>query len=139
MTDGISKSIQINTADAPWEGADNNIKWTDGREYGRFRRLLRKDPHGLTVMVRIVAPPGKAWKIVGRASELGEDVYIVKGAYYDTAGKIVARDGAYMFNAPGALHGGISIDLTMYIHWCSGKGDEMVSQKLIDFEPKEFV
>jgi hypothetical protein len=29
-------------------------------------------------------PPGKVWKIVGKASELGEEVYILDGAYYDT-------------------------------------------------------
>jgi len=42
-----------------------------------------------------------------------------------------------MFNAPGARHGGISYDLTIYIHCCSGEADEIVSIDLIDFEPKE--
>jgi len=42
-----------------------------------------------------------------------------------------------MFNAPGAIHGGISCDLTLYIHCCSGEPDEIVSIDLIDFEPKE--
>ena len=83
------------------------------------------------------APPGKAWKIVGKASRLGEEVYIMAGAYYDTAGRIVAGPGTFMFNAPGAVHGGISCDLTLYIHCCSGEPDEIISVGLIDFEPKE--
>ncbi len=38
--------------------------------------VLRQHSHGLTVISRYTAPPGKAWKIVGKASELGEEVYI---------------------------------------------------------------
>ncbi|HTV30334.1 MAG TPA: hypothetical protein VMF32_21475, partial [Xanthobacteraceae bacterium] len=112
-------------------------KWTDGKEYGRWRRVLRNHPHGLTVIARYVAPPGKAWKIVGKATELGEEVYIMAGAYYNTEGRIVAGPGTFMFNAPGAIHGGISVDLTLFIHCCSGKPDDLVSANLIDFETKE--
>ena len=43
----------------------------------------------------------------------------MEGAYYDTKGRIIARPGTFMFNAPGAIHGGISCDLTLYIHCCS--------------------
>ena len=128
-----TRSFQIHPDDAAWESADYNITWQDGREYGRFRRVLRRDAHGLTVIARFVAPPGKAWKIMGRAPELGEEVYIMKGAYYDTRGRVVAPEGSFMFNAPGALHGGISTDMTLYLHWCSGKPDEIVSVDLIDF------
>jgi len=42
-----------------------------------------------------------------------------------------------MFNAPSARHGGISCDLTLYIHCCSGEPDEIISIDLIDFEPRE--
>ena len=127
------KSFSIGPEDSPWEPADYNITWTDGKEYGRFRRVLRRDHHGLTIIARFVAPEGKAWKIVGRAPELGEEVYLLKGAYYDTQGRIVAPEGSFMFNAPGALHGGISTDMTALIHWCSGKPDDIVSTELIDF------
>jgi hypothetical protein len=41
-----------------------------------------------------------------------------------------------MFNAPGARHGGISCDPTLYIRCCSGEPDDIVSIELIDFEPK---
>jgi hypothetical protein len=99
--------------------------------------VLRRHPHGLTVISRYKAPPGKAWKIVGRASALGEEVYIMDGAYYDTQGRIVAGPGTFMFNAPGAVHGGISCDLTLYIHCCSGEPDTIVSIDLIDFESAE--
>jgi hypothetical protein len=86
---------------------------------------------------RYKSPPGKAWKIVGRASALGEEVYIMEGAYYDSRGRVLAGPGTFMFNAPGAVHGGISRDLTLLIHCCSGEPDEIVSVDLIDFEPKE--
>ena len=59
------------------------------------------------------------------------------GAYYDSNGRILAGTGTFMFNAPGAVHGGISCDLTLLIHCCSGEPDEIVSVALIDFEPKE--
>lgn len=131
------RSFQIHPDDSPWEPAGYNILWEDGREYGRFRRVLRRDTHGLTVIARFVAPPGKAWKIMGRAPELGEEVYIMKGAYYDTRGRVVAKEGTFMYNAPGALHGGISTDMTLYLHWCSGKPDEIVSVDLIDFDVGE--
>ena len=36
---------------------------------------------------------------------------------------------------PGAVHGGISCDLTLLIHCCSGEPDDIVSIDLIDFEP----
>ena len=51
----------------------------------------------------------------------------MEGAYYDTAGRVIARPGTFMFNAPGAIHGGISCDLTLYIHCCSGEPNEIVS------------
>jgi hypothetical protein len=137
MSDIKSKSFRVDPADIAWEPAPYNVKWEDGREYGRWRRVLRKDSHGLTVISRYTAPPGKAWKIIGKASALGEEVYIMDGAYYNNAGRIVAGPGTFMFNAPGAIHGGISGALTLYIHCCSGEPDEIVSIDLIDFEPKE--
>lgn len=131
------RSFEVGPKDGDWEPASYNLKWADGQEYGRWRRVLRRHPHGLTVISRYTAPPGKAWKIVGRASRLGEEVYIMEGAYYDTAGEIVADSGTFMFNAPGAVHGGISSNLTLYIHCCSGEPDELLSVDLIDFEPRE--
>jgi hypothetical protein len=131
------KTFRVGPMEGHWEPASYNIQWEDGCEYGRWRRVLRKHSHGLTVISRYRAPQGKAWKIVGKASELGEEVYIMEGAYYDARGRIIARPGTFMFNAPGATHGGISCDLTLYIHCCSGKPDDIVSIDLIDFEPKE--
>jgi hypothetical protein len=133
----IWKTFRVDPNKGEWEPASYNVQWSDGREYGRWRRVLRQHSHGLTVISRYTAPPGKAWKIVGKASELGEEVYLMEGAYYDTRGRIVARPGTFMFNAPGSIHGGISRDLTLYIHCCSGKPDQIVSADLIDFEAKE--
>jgi len=129
------KSFRVGAEEGDWEPASYNIRTDDGREYGRWRRVLRKHPHGLTVISRYKAPPGKAWKIIGKASELGEEVYIMEGAYYDARGRVLAGPGTFMFNAPGARHGGISCDLTLYIHCCSGEPDEIISIELIDFEP----
>ena len=80
---------------------------------------------------------GQSLEIVGKASRLGEEVYILDGAYYNGAGRVVAGPGTFMFNAPGAVHGGISCDLTLLIHCCSGEPDELLTVELIDFEPKE--
>jgi hypothetical protein len=85
VNDVVWKSFEVGPSEGDWEPASYNVKWTDGREYGRWRRVLRKHSHGLTVISRYKAPPGKAWKIVGKASELGEEVYIMEGAYYDTS------------------------------------------------------
>jgi hypothetical protein len=137
MDEVVWKSFEVGPTDGEWEPANYNVKWTDGQEYGRWRRVLRRHSHGLTVISRYKAPLGKAWKIVGKAPALGEEVYIMEGAYYNTAGRIIARPGTFMFNAPGAVHGGISIDLTLYIHCCNGEPDELLSVGLIDFEPKE--
>jgi hypothetical protein len=134
---GNWKSFRVSADEGTWEPASYNIQTENGEEYGRWRRVLRKHPDGLTVISRYKAPPGKAWKIVGKASELGEEVYIMAGAYYDAHGRILAGPGTYLFNAPGARHGGISCDLTLFIHCCSGEPDEIVSIDLIDFEPKE--
>lgn len=137
MSEIVWKSFEVGPTEGDWEAADYNVKSSNGQEYGRWRRVLRKHSHGLTVISRYKAPPGKAWKIVGKASKLGEEVYILAGAYYNTSGRIVAGPGTFMFNAPGAVHGGISCDLTLYIHCCSGEPDEIISVALIDFEPKE--
>src|SRR5262252_849860 len=135
--EAIWKTYRVGADEAAWEPASYNIRAADGHEYGRWRRVLRKHPHGLTVISHYRAPPRKAWKIVGKASALGEEVYILEGAYYDTRGHIIAGPGTFMFNAPGAVHGGISCDLTLFIHCCSGEPDEIVSIDLIDFEPQE--
>ena len=137
MNDVVWQSFKVAEADVGWEPASYNVQWEDGKEYGRWRRVLRKHSHGLTVISRYTAPPGKAWKIVGKASRLGEEVYILEGAYYNGAGRVVAGPGTFMFNAPGAVHGGISCDLTLFIHCCSGEPDELLTVELIDFEPKE--
>ena len=135
MGEASWKTFVVGPEDGEWEPADYNVT-VDGREYGRWRRVLRRHSHGLTVISRYTAPPGKAWKIVGRASALGEEVYIMDGAYYAPSGRVIAGPGSYMFNAPGAVHGGISRDLTLFIHCCSGEPDEIVSIDLIDFEPE---
>src|SRR5258708_699359 len=114
MSDIVWKSFKVDPAEGDWEPANYNVKWEDGHEYGRWRRVLRKHPHGLTVISRYTARPGKAWKISGKASELGEEVYIMEGGYYNNAGHIIARPGTFMFNAPAAIHGGISCGLTLY-------------------------
>ena len=75
------KRFRSGAGEGRWEPASYNIRTGDGREYGCWRRVLRKHPHELTVVSRYKAPPGKAWKIMGKASELGEEVYIMKGAY----------------------------------------------------------
>ena len=100
----IWKSFRVSPDEGDWEPANYNIQTEDGQEYGRWRRVLRKHRHGLTVISRYKAPPGKAWKIIGKASELGEEVYIMEGAYYDARGRILAGPGTFMFNAPGARH-----------------------------------
>jgi hypothetical protein len=46
----------------------------------------------------------------------------MEGAHYDAQGRILAGPGTFMFNAPGARHGGISCDLTLYIH-CAAASD----------------
>lgn len=133
--DDTWKTFRVDAHEGDWEPASYNVKWADGREYGRWRRVLRKHSHGLTVISRYSAPPRKAWKIVGKASKLGEEAYVLEGHYYDTRGRVVAGPGTYMFNAPGAVHGGISCDLMLFIHCCSGEPDEIVSVDLIDFLP----
>lgn len=130
-------SFKVAPTEGEWEAASYNIRTEDGSEYGRWRRVLRQHSHGLTVISRYRSPQGKAWKIVGRASALGEEVYIMEGAYYQADGRVLAGPGTFMFNAPGAVHGGISCDLTLLIHCCSGEPDEIVSIDLIDFQPIE--
>jgi hypothetical protein len=58
------KSFRIAPEEGPWEPAGYNIRTPDGREYGRWRRVLRDHQHGLTVISHYRAPPGKAWKII---------------------------------------------------------------------------
>src|ERR1700692_1554139 len=98
-------SFKVAPTEGEWEAASYNIRTEDGSEYGRWRRVLRQHSHGLTVISRYKSPPGKAWKIVGKASALGEEVYIMEGAYYGADGRILAGPGAFIFNAPGAVHG----------------------------------
>ena len=131
------QTFRVSPDAGEWEPASYNVRGEDGTEYGRWRRVLRQHRHGLTMISRYRAPPRKAWKIVGKASTLGEEVYIMEGHYYDGNGHVIAGPGTFMFNAPGAVHGGISRDLTLYIHCCSGEPDEIISIELIDFEPKD--
>ena len=87
--DVVWKTFRVGPDEGSWEPAGYNIRTEGGQEYGRWRRILRQHPHGLTVISRYRAPPGKAWKIIGKASRLGEEVYILEGAYYDAQGRIV--------------------------------------------------
>ncbi len=64
---------------------------------------------------------------------------MVSAASYNKSGRIITHPGSYIFNAPGAQHGDISTDLTLLFHRCSGAPDEIVSIRLVDFEPTEFL
>ena len=66
MSDIVWRSFKVAESDVGWEPASYNVQWEDGKEYGRWRCVLRKHSHGLTVISRYTAPPGKAWKIVGK-------------------------------------------------------------------------
>jgi hypothetical protein len=54
------KSFHVGPGEGEWEPASCNVRLEDGRERGRWRRVLRKHPHGLTVISRYKAPRGKA-------------------------------------------------------------------------------
>lgn len=71
------KSFKVKEAEGDWQPGDHNIRWDDGNEYGSWSKVVREHQHGLTMLLRIKAPPGKAWRVVGRAPELGEEVYIL--------------------------------------------------------------
>src|SRR3954447_12902021 len=94
------QTFRVSPGAGQWEPASYNVRAEDGTEYGRWRRVLRQHRHGLTMISRYRAPPRKAWKIVGKASTLGEEVYIMEGHYYDSNGHVVAGPGTFMFNAP---------------------------------------
>lgn len=132
----VWSSFKVDPTQGEWASGPHNFRGADGNEYGSWIKVLREHVHGFTILLRVKAPPGKAWKIVGKAPELGEEVYILEGSYYDSAGRPVVGPGSFMFNAPGAIHGGIQRDMTLLVHWCSGKRDEIISRELIDFEPK---
>jgi hypothetical protein len=38
----VSKTFRVNPDEGDWETASYNVKWQDGREYGRWRRVLRR-------------------------------------------------------------------------------------------------
>jgi hypothetical protein len=117
--------------------ASYNIRTEDGGEYGRWRRVLRKQRHGLTVIAHFKSPPGKAWKN-RRARLRAWRGGLHHGRRVLPPGWARSRGARHLHvNAPGAVHGGICCDLTLFIHCCSGEPDEIVSADLIDFEPKK--
>lgn len=130
----VGESIRVLGGDLAWMPNEGNITWTDGKEYGQWTKVFRRHDHGLTILAKFLAPKGKAWKLVAKAPELGEDVYILEGGYYRKSGILLAGPGAYMFNAPHASHGGITYNLLIFVHWCSGKKDYDKQMELIDFE-----
>jgi hypothetical protein len=72
------QTFRVAPDEGEWEPANYNVRDEDGSEYSGSRRVLRQHRHGLTVISRYKAPPHKAWKIVGKASTLGEEVYIME-------------------------------------------------------------
>ena len=46
MSDVIWNSFKVAATEAEWEPASYNVKWEDGREYGRWRRVLRNTVTG---------------------------------------------------------------------------------------------
>ena len=64
------KSFRVGANEGGWEPASYNIRTEDGQEYGRWRRVLRKHPHGLTVISRYKAPPGNAGRSLARHRRL---------------------------------------------------------------------
>ena len=77
------------------------------------------DMHAMTIPASV--------KAIGRAGAGTNNIPVAE----------LSKRGVPVFNAPGAIHGGISCDLTLYIHCCSGEPDEIVSVGLIDFRPDE--
>lgn len=58
MTEAM-KSFKVGHDEGEWVPASYNVRWSDGKEYGRWARILRKDSHGLTMIARFVAPRGR--------------------------------------------------------------------------------
>jgi hypothetical protein len=58
MSDITWKTFRVGPDEGAWEPATYNIIAEDGQEYGRWRRVLRKHSHGLTVISRYKSPPG---------------------------------------------------------------------------------
>ena len=54
--DVVWKTFRVGPNEGTWEPAGYNIRTEDGQEYGRWRRILRQHPHGLTVIARYRAP-----------------------------------------------------------------------------------
>ena len=46
MNDVVWRSFKVAESDVGWEAASYNVQWEDGKEYGRWRRVLRKHSHG---------------------------------------------------------------------------------------------
>lgn len=94
------KSNELKLDEGGWEPADYNVN-IDGIEYGWWRRTLREHRHGLTVISHYKAPSGQGWEIVGKASSLDEEVYVMSGVYYDKLGQIIKRGPAHKYsNSP---------------------------------------
>lgn len=133
----MRKSFIAKGGDAVWKPASYNVVIA-GEEYGGWQRVLRKDEAALTVLTKRQAPSGKAWKIIGKAPNGGEEVFILEGAYYSVEGRKIADAGDYIFNADGAIHGGYSPGTQLLlVHWCSGVPDDLISAELADFEPSK--
>lgn len=131
------KNLKIRRDEGEWESISQNFVGDDGREYGCWNKILRRDEHGLTLFQHFKAPPKKAFRLTAVAPDLGEEVFVLSGAYYNRSGHITAGPGTYMFNAPGARHGGIVCEAKVLTHWCSGKPDEDLALSVIDFQPLE--
>jgi hypothetical protein len=52
------RTYRVGPGEGGWEPASYNIRTDDGHEYGRWRRVLRKHLHGLTVIAHFKAPAG---------------------------------------------------------------------------------
>src|SRR5690625_5073349 len=129
------ESIHLNTSNMPWKPAsEENFVGLDGQEYGQWVKVLRNDGHALTLISKFKAPKGKAWRLVAKAPELGEDVYILEGEYLKVNGEVLAQAGEYMFYAPHAPHGGFITEITILVHWCSGQKDYDKKFELVDFK-----
>ena len=92
----------------------------------------------MAIITRHVPPPGKAIRIVARATSY-EEVYRLRGGFQNASGIRRQMPGIYIFNPAGMVHGGLVCEQTIGLNILHGNLDEYLEYRFVDLDDKSEV
>lgn len=127
--------LAIQSSSVEWQPAHRIMPGIPEPEgpYGTWVKVLRRPSNGggWTYMLRHLPPPGRAIRVLARATS-HEEIFRLQGGFGGSPGASQSGAGMYVFNPAGLVHGGVVREESVALAHMHGDLDEVIEYQFID-------